>query len=568
MTLRQIGAIACVHCGQVLNQVATGPIVCQQCGAVNAVYDDALSGPLGPAPRVPIGSEVTVSEPFSSSPNSVWNRLGVNTLLESQHARLALAAACGLVILLAAGSSVILSHAWQVTGQLLGGSETTSRSKSSQEVGTTASRAGNRTTGSGGSSSAGGGGGNSGGGGGGPAAPTIAINAAKPSFAGPGVTTISWSTANASSCTASGAWSGSQPTSGSASTGVLYFPATYALTCSGPGGSTSASATVAVSYTPPSPSAKSYGLALSNPQWLSSPDLTTHLDEADALSVAWVRVAISWCSIQSSGPTTYNWTAYDKVVNAAKAHGLYVLAQIGCTPSWANGGQAWDYPPNSANMGAWANFTAQVVKHYSPLGVKDYEIWNEPNNTYFFMPAPNAATYVTMLKAAYTAIKQADANAIVVTGGIGYVSSTDPGPTSYLQSLYADGAKGYFDVVGWHPYPYSWPALPSNSETGWSYMVQGHSIMAANGDGAKPIWATEYGYPSAGASWATEAQQSAAASAALNLWNSYSWSGAFFWYNEVDYQDATSGTGAFFGLYRQDWSHKPAWATYHAAVIP
>lgn len=52
-------------------------------------------------------------------------------------------------------------------------------------------------------------------------------------------TTLSWSTSLATSCAASGAWSGSKPTSGSEV--IIPSPppsATYTLTCTGPGGST------------------------------------------------------------------------------------------------------------------------------------------------------------------------------------------------------------------------------------------------------------------------------------------------------------------------------------------
>ncbi len=50
-------------------------------------------------------------------------------------------------------------------------------------------------------------------------------------------TNLHWSSTNATSCTDSGNWSGTQPTSGSAATGSLTFSPTYYLSCSGPGGS-------------------------------------------------------------------------------------------------------------------------------------------------------------------------------------------------------------------------------------------------------------------------------------------------------------------------------------------
>ena len=59
--------------------------------------------------------------------------------------------------------------------------------------------------------------------------------------------TLTWSSTNATSCTASGAWSGSKALSGSQSTGALTATSTYSLTCTGAGGSAAQSATVTVS---------------------------------------------------------------------------------------------------------------------------------------------------------------------------------------------------------------------------------------------------------------------------------------------------------------------------------
>ena len=92
-----------------------------------------------------------------------------------------------------------------------------------------------------------------GGGGGGsseptpPPAPPASVNlSADPlSVANGSNTTLSWSTANASTCNASGAWSGSKATSGSeAVTITTNGDNQFVLTCSGPGGTGSDSVTV------------------------------------------------------------------------------------------------------------------------------------------------------------------------------------------------------------------------------------------------------------------------------------------------------------------------------------
>lgn len=62
--------------------------------------------------------------------------------------------------------------------------------------------------------------------------------------------TLSWTSTNATSCSASGNWSGSKATSGSENTGNLISSKTYTITCTGPGGSATDSVTVYVSSQP------------------------------------------------------------------------------------------------------------------------------------------------------------------------------------------------------------------------------------------------------------------------------------------------------------------------------
>jgi hypothetical protein len=81
--------------------------------------------------------------------------------------------------------------------------------------------------------------------------PTVALSATPTSVTAGTASTLTWSSTNATSCTASGAWSGSQPTQGSTSTGALNQNSTYTLTCTGGGGSASALVSVSVASVPP-----------------------------------------------------------------------------------------------------------------------------------------------------------------------------------------------------------------------------------------------------------------------------------------------------------------------------
>ncbi len=79
-----------------------------------------------------------------------------------------------------------------------------------------------------------------------PAAPTVMLTANPGTITSGERTTLTWSTANATSCTAGNGWSGGKNTSGSEQSAALNANATFELSCSGPGGSTSASASVVV----------------------------------------------------------------------------------------------------------------------------------------------------------------------------------------------------------------------------------------------------------------------------------------------------------------------------------
>jgi hypothetical protein len=94
-----------------------------------------------------------------------------------------------------------------------------------------------------------------GGGGGGSSTPAPAVTfSANPASVSTGETsTLTWSTTNASSCTASGGWSGSKGVSGNENTSALTQNTTFTLRCTGDGGSTSRDVTVSVTA-PPAPS--------------------------------------------------------------------------------------------------------------------------------------------------------------------------------------------------------------------------------------------------------------------------------------------------------------------------
>ena len=81
--------------------------------------------------------------------------------------------------------------------------------------------------------------------------PTVTLNASPNTVTSGAASMLSWSSTNATSCMASGNWSGSMGMSGSQGTGALSNSATYTLSCTGAGGTATQSVAVNVTSTTP-----------------------------------------------------------------------------------------------------------------------------------------------------------------------------------------------------------------------------------------------------------------------------------------------------------------------------
>jgi hypothetical protein len=95
-------------------------------------------------------------------------------------------------------------------------------------------------------------------------------------------------------------------------------------------------------------------------------------------------------------------------------------------------------------------------------------------------------------------------------------------------------------------------------------MLTVRQTMVDHGDGAKQIWATEYGAPTGSTDGVTEAAQAQMLDVAYRLWSTYSWTGPFCWFQYQDKGTDPADHGDWFGLLRFDGSRKPSYDTYAA----
>lgn len=321
-------------------------------------------------------------------------------------------------------------------------------------------------------------------------------------------------------------------------------------------------ATVHVTIAPPSATAidqRATTVAVNTQQmyFYSQTDTDTALGLLKAAGVDTIRIMLPWAGAEPADDT-FDWTAVDRMINSADAHGIKVLATINTTPDWAAVPGQQIYTAAPADLEAYGDFVSAVATRYQGK-IADYEVWNEPNYEGFWEPAPDAAAYTALLKIAYNAIKAADPDATVIGGSVAAVAEVPGGPAinpvTYLSQMYAAGAAGYFDALAFHPYLYSKPFSAQQGHAGvpFTQAQQLYEVMVANGDGHKKIWATEYGQP---ASEGGEAVQAAYVGDFLRAWRSLEFAGPAFIHTIADYGHDFPDQ-ATMGLFREDWTPKP-----------
>jgi polysaccharide biosynthesis protein PslG len=319
----------------------------------------------------------------------------------------------------------------------------------------------------------------------------------------------------------------------------------------------------------------------------SHADVDREVALVKAAGAKWIRANVNWRWLEPDAKGQIDpglLAQYDYAIDRARAAGLEVLMPIAdAVPYWASGDprkhvdaggeRHWDryHPP--ASMRDFGDFTHFVVSHFRQRGVHAYEIWNEPNTSWFWSSGPNASQYVEMLRASYPAAKAADPRATVILGGL---ARSD---FEYLEQVYRAGGGPYFDAVAVHPYTYgvdptvSWNgANPGEDPARLSYnsfpaIKEIKATMDAFGDTAKQVWLTEFGYSTTSADGGvSEAVQAEYLTKAYEYAERFPWVHSIFWYgirNSPFYADADTYEGRF-GLTTTGWRPKPAFAALQA----
>lgn len=222
--------------------------------------------------------------------------------------------------------------------------------------------------------------------------------------------------------------------------------------------------------------------------WNGLGAVTQYLDYLHASGCDFVRADLYWSAFQPAqgAPLDNGQVALAQgIVDAATARNIQTSLMLAGTPAWSNAASQ-TAPP--ANPDDYAAFIRAFVL---ALGHRKYtlEVWNEPNID-FGAGTWEPATYVALLKAAYTAAKVANPALQVSMAGIG------TNDQFYIKALVAAGLLQWTDLFNVHPYPYGGapavgPFAPDDTSNEQFSFVQ--SILDARSYG-KPVLLGEWGY--------------------------------------------------------------------------
>jgi len=209
------------------------------------------------------------------------------------------------------------------------------------------------------------------------------------------------------------------------------------------------------------------------------------LDMIRRLGIRIVRNTLYWNNMEK----TKQWGYYDpeylrewdqKVRRAAKM-GMTIEVVVHGNPPGVS------FETRKESYLRFARFCADMARRWPE--VMFWELWNEMDVGFTDLfgagrddtpMLERGKMYAEMLKLAYPAIKAANPNAWVLTGGM-----SDTG--DFPRGIYLGGGREYFDIMNIHTY-----GVPID----WAFVRRGQQvrrIMAANGDANKPLWDTEWG---------------------------------------------------------------------------
>lgn len=267
------------------------------------------------------------------------------------------------------------------------------------------------------------------------------------------------------------------------------------------------------------------------------------LDGIKDARLSWIRDEVYWSQVEKEKGVFRFPEAYDDYVKAARARDIQVLLILDFGNALYSGSEK-AAPASEIERRAFARYCREVIGRYRPLGVRHYEIWNEPNASTFWRPRPNPEDYAKLLESAYPACKEADPQSVILG------CSTAGTDLDFIGKVLAAGGGRFMDAISIHPY-----AQPLPPEKKFPTDLARLKNLAPG----KLLWITEVGYPTyPGPSGVDEETQANFLVRTFLLARTSPAVERVCWYDfQNDGEDSAEGEHNF-GIVRVDRTPKPA----------
>ncbi len=173
--------------------------------------------------------------------------------------------------------------------------------------------------------------------------------------------------------------------------------------------------------------------------------LPNQMADIKSLGVNYVRMDLSFDeNYMASAYSGRDFSRFDKYINAADNAGLDIVAILAYVPNWLRGNPDW----KSIYIN---NYVKPVVKRYKGV-VKNWEVWNEPDDLTYNSLDGSPGDYFDLLKRASTAIRSIDPSATVVSAATTSIVLGGVDNWNWTQKLIDMGLSQWADVLNFHYY--------------------------------------------------------------------------------------------------------------------
>ena len=203
------------------------------------------------------------------------------------------------------------------------------------------------------------------------------------------------------------------------------------------------------------------------------------------LGVKSVRMDVPWKLVETSPGQYAIPAAIEKRVDDATSRGVEPLLILAYGhPQYGN-----DKPTTPAAIAAFSRYAAYVAAHFRGR-VRLFDLWNEWDAQTGRTTAGTPDAYIALAKQAYPAIKAANPDAVVLSGGI----SGSGLAAHWLERFLQLGGLQFVDAISVHPYNFF--SKTNTPESAIAQLDRIDQLVGAAAVGREVrIYVTEMGYP-------------------------------------------------------------------------